>query len=278
MLDQWAINNSAWKKKVAAFLYERAALRKANCLQAFTMQEYKEIRQFGLQNPVCIIPNGVDIPQNIDSLKTTDPLWKNKIPTGQKVLLYLGRIHPKKGLTNLFHAWNNAKSYAGNRFDNWNLVIAGWDQAGYEYELKILAESLNLTSSIHFIGPQFNEKKQLAFAHADGFILPSFSEGLPMAVLEAWAHGLPVLMTKHCNLAEGFESESALEIAANSQSISEGLVEFFSLCDDSRKTMGLRGRNLVARRFNWHHIAHEMHSVYKWILGAGQKPDNIILH
>lgn len=276
MLDSWAIKNSGFKKKLAASFYEKAALKKASCLQAFTMQEYEDIRQYGLKNPVCIIPNGVDLADDIIALKKFDPPWKNIIPSGQKILLYLGRIHPKKGLTNLIKAWKQSQSNGSNNYQKWNLVIAGWDQGGYEQELKNLVKNLELTHSVHFIGPQFKEDKKLTFAHAHGFILPSFSEGLPMAVLEAWAYELPVLMTKHCNLSEGFDSESAIEIAPTFDNIAEGLVKFFLLSDEERTAIGFRGKDLVANKFNWNKIAKQMHAVYKWVLKEGPMPENII--
>jgi glycosyltransferase involved in cell wall biosynthesis len=278
MLDQWAIKNSGFKKKLAAVFYEKPALKKANCLQAFTMQEYDDIRQYGLKNPVCIIPNGVDLPEDIDSIKKLDPPWKNIVLPAQKVLLYLGRIHRKKGLTNLIKAWKQSRSNGPDKYEDWNLVIAGWDQGGYENELKTLVNSLQITSSVHFIGPQFKEHKKLTFAFADGFILPSFSEGLPMAVLEAWAYELPVLMTKQCNLSEGFKSGSAIEIAATPDSIAEGLTKFFSLSNEERRAIGFRGKELVANTFNWNHIAMQMHSVYKWVLNEGPMPENILMY
>jgi len=240
------------------------------------MQEYDDIRQYGLKNPVCIIPNGVDLPEDIDTLKKTDPPWKGKSLSQQKILLYLGRIHPKKGLTNLIQAWKQSRSDRLGKYGDWNLVIAGWDQGGYENELKTLVNTLHLTSSVHFIGPQFKHYKKLTFAHADGFVLPSFSEGLPMAVLEAWAHELPVLMTRQCNLSEGYKSGSAIEIAATPDDIAEGLIKFFSLSNEERKVIGVRGRELVANKFNWNQIAMQMHCVYKWVIDEGPIPENII--
>jgi poly(glycerol-phosphate) alpha-glucosyltransferase len=278
MLDQWAIKNSGFKKKLAAAFYEKTALKKANCLQAFTMQEYEDIRQYGLKNPVCIIPNGVDLPSDIGVMKGLCPAWKTSIPAGKKVLLYLGRLHPKKGLTNLIKGWKQSRSNGAGKYEDWNLVIAGWDQGGYENELKALVHTLQIIDSVHFIGPQFKEDKKLTFASADGFILPSFSEGLPMAVLEAWAYELPVLMTKQCNLSEGFTSGSAMEIAAAPDDIAERLSKFFSLSDEELKVMGARGKDLVTNKFNWNQIAMQIHDVYKWVLNRGPMPANIIEH
>ena len=275
MLDQWAIKNSGFKKQIAAAFYEKAALKNANCLQAFTMQEYNDIREYGLKNPVCVIPNGVDIPEDIDDLKKQDAPWKNIIAPEQNVLLYLGRIHPKKGLTNLITAWKQAMVEGLNK--NWNLVIAGWDQGGYEQQLKTLVRKLEMNDSVHFIGPQFGMNKKLVFAHAGGFILPSFSEGLPMAILEAWSYQLPVLMTKQCNLPEGFQLKAAIEIAPNVESINQGLSHFFSKDKEDLSKIGMAGKILVAQKFTWRHVSEQMHEVYEWVIGNAPKPRNVIV-
>ena len=158
----------------------------------------------------------------------------------------------------------------------WVMVIAGWDQGGHAAELKSLATNLDIDSSIFFVGPQFDEAKYASYARADAFVLPSFSEGLPMVILEAWAHGLPVLMTPQCNLPEGFSSQSAVRIEPAKASISAGLITLFSMMDQERVAMGARGELLVKDKFTWPHIAEQMLAVYHWVLGQGQKPNCVI--
>jgi poly(glycerol-phosphate) alpha-glucosyltransferase len=277
MLDKWAVQNSKYKKQVAGYLYERGALNKAACLQAFNQQEYEDIRSFGLTNPVCMVPNGVDLPLETEALKTEAPIWKGVIPEGKKVMLYLGRIHQKKGLTNMIKAWKLALEASPSNMKDWALGIVGWDQGGYIQELQQLSNSLHLHESVYFLGPQFNRDKSRAFAHASAFILPSFSEGLPMAVLEAWSYSLPVLITKHCNLPEGLQHGAALPINPEINSIAEGLEKMASLTDPQRAAMGAAGFNLVKEKFDWKSVAQSMHGVYKWIAELGPMPDNIVL-
>jgi glycosyltransferase involved in cell wall biosynthesis len=277
MLDQWAVNNSKFKKQIAGFLYEKAALNGAACIQAFTEQEVKDIRNFGLKNPICVIPNGVDVPENVAELKQMDPVWKGQIEKGKKILLYLGRIHPKKGLTNLIKSWKLLQAGDSPQAKDWHLVIAGWDQGNYEKELRLLSEELGLSASISFIGAQFNVAKQLVFAHADAFILPSFSEGLPMAILEAWSYELPVLMTTYCNLPEGFEQDAAIEITATEEGVFEGLKQLVSLDELKLRSMGAAGLQLVRNRFTWDRVAAQIYEVYQWILKRGAHPEQVIL-
>lgn len=268
MLDPWALSNSAWKKRLAGWLYENANLRGAACLHALCEAERKAIRAYGLNNPVCVIPNGIELPVT----GTYDPPpWRACLPGDGRVLLYLGRLHPKKGLNNLLHAWQLAgQGRAGEA--PWTLVIAGWDQGGHEAELKFAAHRLGIESSVVFAGPQFDTAKHRSYAHADAFVLPSHSEGLPMVVLEAWAHRLPVVMTPHCNLPQGLDAGAAVRIEPTASSISAGLQRLFAMPERERVDMGRQGRTLAETEFSWSRVAAQMHKVYEWVLGRGHRP------
>ena len=127
-----------------------------------------------------------------------------------------------------------------------------------------------------YVGPQFNAAKHASYHRADAFILPSFSEGLPMTVLEAWSYSLLVLMTPQCNLPEGFQADAALRIDPEPERIAQGLTALFAMPDHERTAMGERGRALVAQRFTWPHIAQQMLSVYRWVLGQGERPECVM--
>lgn len=269
MLDAWAVRNSKWKKRVAGWLYEDAHLRRASCLHALCEAEYQAIRAYGLKNPVCVIPNGV-VPPEIQEPRRA--AWTSSLPADARVLLYLGRIHPKKGLANLLVAWKLARQRSGSGTP-WMLVIAGWDQGGHEAELKQLADTLGIDGSVVFAGPQFDVAKHATYASADAFVLPSFSEGLPMVVLEAWAHSLPVLMTPQCNLPEGFATGAAIQVLPEVDSIAAGLVSLFETSVQDRLATGMRGRALVEAKFTWAKIAAQMHEIYSWLLGHGGCPE-----
>jgi len=266
MLEPWAVRNAMWKKRVAALLYENQHLRGAACLRALSEAEAQSIRSYGLTNPICVIPNGVDLPKPNESNPETRAV-------NQKTLLYLGRLHPKKNITNLIHACNETfKSHRGSG-DDWVLAIAGWDQGGYESELKRIATG----ASVVFLGPQFGADKSKCYRDCDAFILPSLSEGLPMAVLEAWSYAKPVLMTPDCNLPEGFEANAALRIGTTPEEIAAGLRVLREMSDNERSEMGNRGHGLVATKFSWPQIGEQMQAVYQWVLSGGAAPESVRL-
>lgn len=265
MLEAWAVGNARWKKRIAAALYENQHLRGAACLRALSEAEARSIRSYGLHNPICVIPNGIDLPD----LSASDVKTQR---ANQKTLLYLGRLHPKKNLANLIRAWNETFNSQRSKSDSWVLAIAGWDQGGYESELKRIASG----DSVRFLGPCFGATKSECYRTCDAFILPSLSEGLPMTVLEAWAHAKPVLMTPECNLPEGFETNAALRIGTSADEIAAGLKQLIEMSDDDRAVMGTSGRTLVATKFSWAGIGEQMRAVYEWVLG-GDMPTTVRL-
>ncbi|VGO14812.1 D-inositol 3-phosphate glycosyltransferase [Pontiella desulfatans] len=255
MLDPWAVSNSAWKKRLVEILFAKKALRKASCIHALCRSEVESIRAYGLDNPVALIPNGVELPE----LGLREPSGT------RKTLLFLGRIHPKKGITELLKAWSG---FSGG----WKLVIAGWDDGGYDEGLKALACELGLRH-VEFVGPQYGKEKEQLLRSVDAFILPSFSEGLPMSVLEAWSYGLPVVVTDYCNLPEGFKAKAALRIAPDAETIANGLETLASMSGSELHAMGACGRKLVEDKFTWPRIAADMRQVYEWCVGGGNPPE-----
>ena len=287
MLDPWAVRNSRWKKAAAYFFYEAAHLRRAACLRALCESEARAFRALGLKNPIAIIPNGIDLPESgKPKAESGKPPWQGLVEPGQKVMLFLSRIHPKKGLVNLLKAWGqNREAGSGKReAAEWTLAIAGWDQGGHEAELKQLCTELEIPfadvretpagskNPVVFLGPQFNEAKSACYANCDAFILPSFSEGVPMVVLEAWAYGKPVLMTPECNLPAGFARGAAIRIEPNAGSIARRLREFFEMTGAEQQLLGANGFNLVREQFAWPVLGGEMAGLYHWILGGGDRP------
>lgn len=291
MLDSWALKNSRLKKQVAGWLFQNAQLRHAACIRALCAAEAQSIRAYGLKNPIAIIPNGIDVPESANpNSEIGMPPWHDFIRPDRKVLLFLGRIHPKKGLANLLQAW----AATSQKSNDWVLAIAGWDQGGHEAGLKQLASELGLAwadvrgkaekpstlpdsrSSMLFLGPQFGDAKTSCYKNCDAFILPSFSEGLPMAVLEAWAYAKPVLMTPECNLPEGFAVGAAIRIEPNVESIARGLRDLFYNSSSEIQKLGDRGYQLVTARFTWPKIANDMKTVYEWVLRGGTKPQCVV--
>ncbi len=107
------------------------------------------------------------------------------------------------------------------------------------------------------------------------FAIASYSEVVPMAVLEAWPFGKPVLMTEHCNLPQGFAHQAAIACETNAASVSESLGHLMSMRTDLRREIGQRGRSLVLSSFTWPFIAAQISDVYRWCLEGGAPPSTL---
>jgi poly(glycerol-phosphate) alpha-glucosyltransferase len=280
MLDAWALRNSRIKKMIAGWLYQTAQLKIAVCLRAICRSEAQSIRVYGLKNSVCMIPYGVDLPVPQQELSFRDDCRFGDVKKeGKKLLLYLGRLHPKKGIANLLKSWaavlSDRSSQTHVLASQWCLAIAGWDQGNYEKELRRQATENGIEDSVLFLGPRFNYEKAVCYRNCEAFILPSFSEGTPMAVLEAWSYGKPVLMTPECNLTEGYAAEAAIRVETNPESIRQGLQVLFEMSDADRKALGQRGHKLVSERYTWPKVASQMRDLYAWATGGGPKPSTL---
>jgi poly(glycerol-phosphate) alpha-glucosyltransferase len=245
MLDRWALKQGNVKKQIALKLVELAHMNGSAAVHALNVAEAEAIRECGVTAPIAIIPNGVDPAPERSFLA---PNWMDR-PT----LLFLGRLHPKKGISELIDAW--AEAYLS--LPNWQLAIAGWDDGPNEFRKKAAASG----APIIFPGPLFDDEKLSALDNCAAFVLPSHSEGLPMAVLEAWAHKKAVFMTQACNLPEGFTCSAAIRITTDPREIAETLKE--TLDDAPRLAKaGRAGHRLVEQTYSWDIIAQRFRDLY----------------
>ncbi len=269
MLHEWALQWHRSRKKIAMSLYEARSLRSASCIHALCEEEMAQIRDLGFNNPVAIIPNGVDVPSR-NGKGLGDPL--PPALRGRRILLFLSRLHPKKGLVPLVKAWAQCVP----KFPDWALIIVGPDEGGHRAEIENLVSDLRIGNTVRFPGPQHNERKHAWLTRANAFVLPSYSEGLPSAALEAMAYRLPVLLTPQCNLAEAVSSGAAVSAQPTVQGLARGIQKLLSLSDPERAMMGAAGRRLVEKSYTWSRVAEAMISVYQWLLGKHCQPDCVL--
>lgn len=266
MLDPYIIKNQGVLKRFISTMFFQKSLEAVDCYHALCQKELEDIRSYGLKQPVAIIPNGINLP---------DPYLKFEKMDKKKHLLYLGRLHKKKGVDLLLNALVAINKEKNDLLDNWQIDLVGWDHEGCKAELEKIVSENRLEDKVVFHGGLFGKDKQRMYANADGYILPSHGEGLPMTVLEAWSWKLPVVMTPECHIPEGYVANAAIKISDNVESVQDGLNTFFGMTDEERQFMGMRGYDLVRENFTWDVAAQKMIKVYEWLLGNRKKPDFI---
>lgn len=267
MLEPWALAQGRLKKQVYAALMERPIVTRAACLHALTRAEASQYRAFGAKQPIAVVPNAVSVPQQLDA----EPFFQ-RFPElrGRRLLLYLGRLHPKKGLDLLQTAWPELSK----RHPEWHLVLAGPDAAGTEGKLRSAFQQAGVLPNVTFTGMLGPELKWSAFAAAEVFVLPSYSEGLSMGVLEALGAHVPVVITTHCNLPEAVAAGAGWEIEADAASLAQALREAMRSSREENRERGRRGGYLVTSRYNSGVVAQQMAEVYNFAL-HGIQPRNV---
>lgn len=253
--SEWAMQFGSVMKKLFWPLLQRPAFKNATCFHATAISEYDDIRRMGFRQPVAIIPNGIDIPKQLP-----------KQSNAARTLLYLGRIHPVKGLDNLLPAWRAIQ----NRFPEWRLLVIGDDngyygKSGYLEELHLLVKNLGI-ERIEFVGALYGDLKTQAYRDADLYVLPSRSENFGVTVAEALAAGTPAIVTKGAPW-EGLDRNSAgwwIDIGV--QPLITCLEYALSLSSDQLELMGMQGRNWMTKEFAWPQIGAQMAATYQWLL------------
>jgi len=278
MLDQWALRNSPLVKRLALLLFQRSQLLKdVTCFHALCDSEAASIRNFGCTAPIAIIPNGAS------QSEFNSPLIRVGDAT-RPYLIFMGRLHPKKGISQLVKAWAD---FSKTSKSNLQLTIVGEGEESYRQKIVSQINALSIpmslsidnwtdASEVILIGDCRGKTKESLLGYSEAFILPSLSEGLPVAVLEAWSHAKPVLMTRECNLPEGFSENAAIEIYTDDSletGIKNSLFAFQSQPTDQRRIMGQNGSGLIESKFNWTKIGNMMAGVYRWLLGRGDRPE-----
>lgn len=258
-----ALKVSALKKKVFWFMQKRI-LTRASLIHATSEAEYQDIRSKGFEAPVAIIPNGIDLPL-APSLRGN---W-SELPSRKflKRVLFLGRIHPIKGLDNLLKAWAELDLPGETAV----LTIAGVGEGNYVQGLKDLSRELNI-SNIEFVGPVYGAAKSELYFESDLFILPSYSENFGVAVGEALAHGCPVIVGKGAPWAVVTEFNCGWWINNDRESLKAALTEAFVKSPEELMAMGRNGVKLVESLYDWVNIGEDMREAYEWLTRGGKPP------
>jgi glycosyltransferase involved in cell wall biosynthesis len=261
MLAPEALRFSSLRKRLFWVLLQQPAFAKAAAWHATSHEEAEDIRAFGIDVPIAVIPNGVD---TASLVANHDPERKTR------TALFLSRIHPKKGLPSLIAAWSDIALQR----PSWELVIAGPDEGGHRAEIEKQVKALG-AGSIRFVEPLYGAEKARLLASADLFVLPTKSENFGIAVAEALSAGLPAIVTWGAPWSGLIKERCGWWVDHGIHPLKTALLEATALPSEVRRQMGFRGRAWMARDFEWDAIGRDMADVYRWIAGQGARPSCI---
>jgi glycosyltransferase involved in cell wall biosynthesis len=314
MLAPGAMRHHGWKKVPVRFWFQDRALREAQCLHAKSQQEYEDLRRFGLRNPVAIIANPVGPGPRDNGLRDNGTTGKEQraevggqksvvsgpwsvvpwsVVHGSRTVLFLGRLHPVKGLPRLLQAWAELQKsavrppssrspvvsgqWSGSPSScNWQLVLAGPDEGGYRREVESLVSELGCGDSVIFTGELDDNQKWAALAAADLFVMPSDFENFGNAIVEAMLSGLPVVTTTGTPWKELPVQGAGWCVEPTVEALNAALREALAMPEEKRQAMGRRAAEF-AKRFGPEQVAADLIQVYQWLLGRGERPSCVVL-
>ena len=257
-LTKWALAHKRFKKFVAWHLYQKRDLRLASRIHVTAQDEMSDMRRLGLKNEVVVVPLGVDLcfgDEEISRIKTSKKTRK---------VLFLSRVHPKKGIDNLIRAWAEIKNKTPELTSGWSVEIAGECNCdGYLDYLRTLAVKCGVEKECSFVGALYGEAKGKAYAESELFVLPSYSENFGSVVVEALSNGTPVITTKGTPWEELTANGCGWWIDIGTDVLTSTLRAALALSDDERRKMGENGRKLVKSKYTWASVVSKFEKTYQ---------------
>ncbi len=269
LLGPVALRRSRWKKRIVQLLFQDQALHGAACLLANSGNEYLDFRSYGLGNPVAVIPNPVAGPQfMVNPVTGAEFRRRFSLDPTKKLLVFLGRIHPTKGVRRLVKTWGTLSEF----HDEWHLVIAGPDEGNYRSMVASDLGKLGCAPTVSFPGPLDDRWKWGLLQAAELFVMPSKYENFGIAIVEALLAGVPVVTTTGTPWRSLVDHGAGWHVDHAVQVLGAALAEAMTLTDEARREMGLRGE-LLGRSFSVETIALKLLTLYRWLLDGGERPD-----
>ena len=260
MLEPWSLSQKKWKKKLAWWLYQRNDVQKSACVFTTAKMEAEHVSNLGITTCKAVIPNGIE----------TDAYpCKTSVEGVKKQVLFLSRVHVKKGIELLFEAWKRLHS----DYVDWQLLVIGNGEAEYIHSLENRVESLGLKDSIKILPPVFGEAKIKVYQESALFCLPSFSENFGMVIAEAMSCGTPVITTTNCPWEILNETDTGWCVDLSVENLEHALREAMGMDANALYDMGQRASKLIYDNFDYRSVTRKTLRLYEWLLNSGEKPE-----
>ena len=263
-LEPWSLRQKKWKKKFAMALYQKKDIQKASCILATADMEAEHIRNLGITPPIAVIPNGIDVSE----YKCRPLSFKSSV---KKQIVFISRIHEKKGIEILIQAWDKLASI----YPDWNVVIAGNGEEIYIQKLKNIIKTKCLDSVIQIVPPVFGEAKHQLYCESSLFVLPTYSENFGMVIAEAMSCGVPAITTSGTPWQELNEKEIGWCIDLSVDNLIVAISAAINIGQDALFDMGQKASQHIREMYQYTNVAAKNKAVYEWIVNGGVKPDYV---
>ena len=244
-LQRWEGSLRVGLKGVWDFLWYHAADRAELTMHVTSENESREILARFRNLRTAMIPNGVDVPVELDRVERN----------GELRLLFIGRLDPKKGIEALLKAC----SLVGSTLP-WRLAIAGWGASEYVSQIQEQINALGVNERVNMLGAVLSEGKKRLFECSDVALVPSYTENFAIVVAEALAHGVPVIASKGTPWSRLEEMQCGLWVDNDAESLAAAIRSISTM---RLQNMGLKGRQWMQAEFSWRSVTKQMLDLYQ---------------
>ena len=262
MLEPWSLSQKRWKKKLAWWIYQRNDVQKSACVFTTAKMEAEHVSNLGITTFKSVIPNGIEI----DGYPC-----KTSIDMVKKQVLFLSRVHVKKGIELLFEAWKRIHP----DFIDWQLLIVGNGETDYIKALELKIDSLEMRDCVTIHPPVFGDAKTQLYHESALFCLPSYSENFGMVIAEAMSCGTPVITTTNCPWEILNETKTGWCIDLSVDNLEHALREALSMNESDLYDKGRKASRLIRENFDYRSVTRNTLRLYEWLLNSGEKPEFI---
>jgi glycosyltransferase involved in cell wall biosynthesis len=267
MLEPWSLQHRGWKKRLMLNSVFGGMLRRTAAIHVTGEKEARGFEMLPYDRPVALLPNGVNVPPLDDDPRAIlRHRWSHL--ADPRIALFIGRLHPVKGLDHLIPAWAEVQ----RQHPDWHLMLAGPDTDGYQAELEQKARALGVGETMTFIGGIWGQEKSQLTQAADLLVAPSLQENFGVSIAEGLAAQTPVITTDQTPWAVVRDHGCGWYIPVGDQPLATALAEAMASPCEQLCAMGQQGRQLVEGRYAWSTIAGQTRELYRWVASAGERP------
>ena len=265
-LDPLELKTKPWRKRIARWMYQDRMIHEANCLHVNSEREAVHLRELGFNQPMVVIPAGFNLAE-ADALarqgEESPPAWAVQLK-GRRVLLYLARVFPGKGIDDLIDAW----AALAAQFPDWDLVIVGPGTPQDVESRKQKCAVMGIDQRCHWIGLVPDRERAWAYRKADLYVLPSHKENFGNTVQEALGYGTPVLTTTATPWLQLEAWQCGWVCDDNVPSLTPKLASALQTSPADLRRMGTAGRRIIETRFSLDRVVDDQLATYEWMRGG----------
>lgn len=255
MLEPWIMQRHYYTKKLPAImLFQKRGVACADLVHSTAVSEMNNIKALAWNRNICMIPNCVDLEIIDEKLSSLDPQER----VTSKTILFLSRVHVKKGINFLLEAVAELKE----DLKGWKVKIAGEGDASYIEELKAMSRCLGVDNMVEFLGGVYGDEKWKLYNDASLFVLPTHSENFGIVVAEALACRVPVVTTTGTPWEELNANHCGWWVEIGTRPLVNALSSFLELKKEELDEMGRNGRMLIEKKYSCRTVAAQFEEVY----------------